>query len=293
METRAVGAEFKWGNFKNIDRRFASRMLSVLAMSAPNLRVALEQNLRYEFKDLELITEALTHKSYHHEHRSRSHNERLEFLGDTFVNLCVSDYLMRTSPGLSEGQLSKLRSQIISERGLSQVARKLGLGNFVLLGRGEELSGGRERESLLADTIEAVFAAVFLDAGFDVARRVLIEAFELGAETITNRQAKEIIKRDHKSRLQEMCQGLNLGTPVYRCLDTEGPDHLKAFTMGVYLQSAEIGQATATTKKLATQLAAEIVLKSCKTAKQLKSYLRNKGVAVNAKEEKSNEPCLL
>lgn len=259
-------------------------------MSTSKFWAALEQSLRYEFKNLELITEALTHKSYFHEQRTPTHNERLEFLGDTFVNLCVSDYLMQTSPSLSEGQLSKLRSQIISERGLAGIAKRIGVGEVVRLGRGEELSEARTRDSLLADTIEAIFGALFLDAGFDRAKEILIAAFDLAPKRISPRQAKEIIGRDHKSRLQEMCQGLELGTPAYRCLDTDGPDHLKSFTMGIYLQSAEISRATATTKKQATQLAAENVLKSCKTVKQLKAYLRNKGVINHhAQKEKPYE----
>lgn len=259
-------------------------------MTASNRYAALAQNLRYEFKNLELITEALTHKSYFHEHKSKAHNERLEFLGDTFVNFCVSDFLMSTSPGLSEGQLSKLRSQIISEKGLATVAKRLELGTFVMLGKGEERSGGRQRESLLADTLEAVLGALFLDAGFDTAKKVLIEVFLLDQQKINSKKAKEIIRRDHKSTLQEMCQGLDLGTPVYRCLEIIGPDHLKEFTMGVYLQDAEISRSTASTKKLATQLAAESVLKSCKSLKQLKSYLRNKGIKVtSSKKEISYE----
>ena len=252
----------------------------------------LEQSLGYEFRDAELIVEALTHKSHFHEQRSRSHNERLEFLGDTFVNFCISEHLTRTSPHLSEGQLSKLRSQIVSEKGLAEVARRLGLGEHVLLGKGEDLSGGRTRESLLADTLEALFAALYMDAGFEGAREVVIRSFNLPAQKLTTRRAKEMIKRDHKSRLQEMCQGLELGTPVYRCLDTLGPDHLKQFTMGVYLREREISRATASTKKLATQMAAEAVLKSSKNNKQLKAYLRNCGIAIGGavfKEDKTNE----
>lgn len=256
-------------------------------MSACTGRALLEQNLGYAFKNSERIVEALTHKSYFHEKQSKSHNERLEFLGDTFVNFCISEHLTTSSPHLSEGQLSKLRSQIVSEKGLSQVAKKLDLGEVVMLGRGEELSGGRTRESLLADTLEAVFAALYLDAGFEAARVILIKAFELDTQKMSTRKAKELIKRDHKSRLQELCQGLELGTPVYKCLETIGPDHLKAFTMGVYLKGAEISRATASTKKLATQLAAETVLKTCKTAKALKSFLRTKGITadVSVKEE--------
>jgi ribonuclease III len=253
-------------------------------------RETLEQRLGYEFKNSELIAEALTHKSHFHENRARSHNERLEFLGDTFVNFCVSEHLTRTSPHLSEGQLSKLRSQIVSEKGLSQVAKKLNLGSYILLGRGEELSGGRSRESLLADTLEALFAALYIDAGFESAREIIIKSFELHTQKMSARKAKEIIKRDHKSRLQEMCQSLDLGTPVYRCLDTLGPDHLKNFTMGVYLRGVEISRATSTTKKLATQLAAEMVLKMSKNSKQLKGYLRSQGVLIESVVKIKEEP---
>lgn len=262
-------------------------------MLSATARETLEQSLGYAFNDSELIVEALTHKSHFHEHRSRGHNERLEFLGDTFVNFCISEHLTRTSPHLSEGQLSKLRAQIVSEKGLCQVAKRLELGKHILLGRGEELSGGRDRESLLADTLEALFAALYIDAGFAAAREIVIKSFDLHLQKMSVRKAKELIKRDHKSRLQEMCQSLELGTPVYRCLDMLGPDHSKNFTMGVYLRGVEISRATALTKKLATQLAAELVLKNSKNTKQLRTYLRTQGVSFGStapnKEEKKYE----
>ncbi len=266
-------------------------------MSSVTDRETLEQRLGYAFKNTELIVEALTHKSHFHENRSRSHNERLEFLGDTFVNFCVSEHLSRTSPHLSEGQLSKLRAQIVSEKGLCEVAKRLNLGDHILLGRGEELSGGRIRESLLADTLEAIFAALYVDAGFDAAREIVIKSLDLGTQKMSARKAKEMIKRDHKSRLQEMCQGLKLGTPVYRCFDVIGPDHLKNFTMAVYLRGVEISRATAATKKLATQLAAELVLNASKNTRELKAYLRSRGVPVDLvkypKEENQNESRIL
>ena len=232
----------------------------------------------YKFSDSELIIEALTHKSHFHEKKSKSYNERLEFLGDTFLNFCISKYLMDEHPLFAEGELSKLRSQIVSEKALATVANRLFLGDYILLGRGEERSGGRKRDALLADTLEAVIAAVLKDAGFLEAQSVVLKLFKPELSILSSKKARDIIRRDYKSRLQELCQALEFGTPMYKCLETLGPDHSKSFCMGVYVHKVEVSRATANTKKLATQIAAEHVLKSYRTKRQLKTFFTNKGI---------------
>jgi ribonuclease III len=244
----------------------------------------LEQALGYKFKNTDLIVEALTHRSHYHEFGDSAHNERLEFLGDAVLDLCVTEMVMKLSPTTDEGHLSKLRSQLVSESSLARAARKLGLGAHVRLGRGEDLSRGREREALLADTFEAVIAAIYMDGSLDDVKAMIQHMYDLvitevmhNADWVTTSQ--RLITRDYKSRLQEYCQSAGLGAPTYQCLDSRGPDHVRRFTMALLIQSIEVSRAEGSTKKDATQKAAhQLLIDQQKTELTLETYLTQMGV---------------
>ena len=199
----------------------------------------LEQQLRHEFADEKLCETALTHKSWLNEasRSGRTDNERLEFLGDAVLNLVVSDTLMRRFPDRSEGDLSKARAVIVNESALAQAAEQLDLGQWIFLGRGEEQAGGRRRPSILADALEALVGAIYLDGGFsaaiDVARRVLAGAID---------DSERSVKLDFKSRLQERSQAMLQVTPHYLVVGQEGPDHDKTFSVSIALGDEEYGR---------------------------------------------------
>ena len=202
--------------------------------------------------DAELLTLALTHRSYAYENGGLEPNERLEFLGDAVLSLVVTDHLYRTHPDQPEGQLAKLRASVVNMHALARVARRLGLGEHILLGRGEELTDGRDKASILGDTTEALLGAVYLEHGVDIARAVvhrlfdplLIEAPLLGAGL------------DWKTSLQELTAAADLGVPDYR-VDEDGPDHSKEFTATVVVAGTDHGSGRGRTKKEAEQQAAE------------------------------------
>ncbi len=213
----------------------------------------LEQRLGYEFKDHDLFTMALTHRSYANENpkSGRKENERLEFLGDAVLDLIVGHMLMTRHPALKEGQLSVARSQVVSEAGLSTVARDLCLGEWLLLGKGEDLSGGRFKPSLLADAFEAVVAAVYLDGGFDAAWTLVERTLPAQIEGVSLTGFS-----DHKTRLQERAQALLKETPVYRVIGESGPDHAKVFEVACMIKNREWARASGRSKKGAEQAAA-------------------------------------
>jgi len=242
----------------------------------------LEERLNYKFKNTEFIIEALTHSSYQNEIKNEqcSHNERFEFLGDAVLNLLVTKKIMELSPKLSEGKLSKLRSKIISETSLVDAARRLKLGDYLLIGKGEEKSGGRNRTSLLADTLEAVLAAVFLDSGLEKAEEVLLGIFSDLFETADwKKKVHELLRKDYKSNLQEMCQSLSLTAPVYECVDVLGPEHDRNFKMSLKVNGVELKTALSKTKKEATQIAAqEFFEENNLTKKRIKEIFMEKGI---------------
>ena len=203
----------------------------------------------------ELLELALTHRSYAYEHGGLPTNERLEFLGDSVLGLVVTDELYRSHPDLPEGQLAKLRASVVNMRALADVARRLGptgLGTYVRLGRGEEVTGGRDKASILADTLEALLGAVYLQYGMDTAATVIHKLFDpLMAES-----ARRGAGLDWKTSLQELTADLGLGVPEYR-VGEEGPDHAKTFTATVALSGTVYGTGTGRTKKAAEQEAAE------------------------------------
>jgi ribonuclease-3 len=201
--------------------------------------------------DAALLRRALTHRSYAYENGGLPTNERLEFLGDAVLGLVVTDTLFRTHPDLPEGQLAKLRSAVVNARALAVVGRELGLGTHLLLGRGEETTGGRDKSSILADTVEAVIGAVYVDRGLDEASELVHRLFD----GLIEASARMGAGLDWKTSLQELTAATGLGVPEYHIHD-EGPDHEKFFTAVVRVGGEARGSGTGRSKKEAEQEAA-------------------------------------
>ncbi len=206
----------------------------------------------HDFADLSLIELALRHRSWCAENGGVESNERLEFLGDSVLGLVVTDRLFHAMPDAPEGILARLRAELVNWRTLSTVARAIDLGPFILLGRGEQSTGGADKASILADALEAVFGAIYLDAGLEAAREVILH---LLADTLALVETGEF--SDFKSRLQELAAALTVGPPAYVVSET-GPDHSKEFTAQVALQDGVVGSGTGRSKKEAEQAAAEM-----------------------------------
>ncbi len=222
---------------------------------------SLQSSLGYRFNALALLDEALTHSSLVNEQKkvSTQHNERLEFLGDAVLSLVMSEYLASTLPQSSEGTLSKLKAQVVSEASLAQVARRLGLGAHLKLGRGEARSKGQEKDSLLADALEAVLAAVHLDGGFEASRTVTRRIF---AEELTQiaAQQEQPGAGDYKTQFQEWCQKRHDTLPRYATVKETGPDHEKLFEVELSIQGEVVGVGSGRSKKEAEQRAARQAL---------------------------------
>jgi len=218
----------------------------------------LEKKLNYTFRDQTLLSEALSHSSYANEHRSAhlNSNERLEFLGDSVLGFVTAEYLFANHPDLPEGDLTRIRAALVCEQSLYEVAQKLGLGQHLKLGRGEEAGGGRERTSILADATEAVFAAVYLDGGIGEAS-ALIHRVLLDAE---REEVVEERRRDYKTALQELVQRQADQVLSYRMVGEQGPDHAKIFMAEVLLNGEPVGSGSGRSKKEAEQAAARSAL---------------------------------
>lgn len=214
----------------------------------------LEPIIGYRFKHPELLTEALCHSSYANEKRTINCNERLEFLGDSVLSIVVSNHLFRNCTNLPEGELTKIRASLVCEKSLFAWAKEIGLGDFLLLGHGEDQSGGRERPSILSDAFEAVIAAMFLDGGMDAVTpyilRFLPEHFDRPSDAFT----------DYKTVLQEVIQQNPEEHIEYVLVGADGPDHNKQFHMEVRLNSNVIGRGSGRSKKIAEQMAAKEAL---------------------------------
>jgi len=222
----------------------------------------LQNVLGYNFRKKDLLVEALTHKSYLNEQRvsekdpADQDNERLEFLGDAVLDLAISEHLLSLHPLSTEGDLSKMKARIVSEVTLARVARRLGVGQYLRLGRGEERTHGREKSSILADGLEAVIAAIYLDGGFETARTVLLKIFQ--EEIYHLDQRREDV--DYKTELQECCQRDFDVLPVYRVLRESGPDHQKLFEVKLTIKNDVFGIGRGRSKKEAEQQAAKQAL---------------------------------
>ncbi|HWM94938.1 MAG TPA: ribonuclease III [Thermoanaerobaculia bacterium] len=215
----------------------------------------LEKRLGYRFKRQDLLELALTHRSFANEQGVPEHYERLEFLGDAVLGLVTADWLYERHPELPEGELSKLKAQLVSRTSLANWAGRLELGPELKIGVGEERSGGRTKANLLADSMEAVFGAVYLDDGIDSARDVILPMLEDGEE-----EKARLLATDSKTRLQEVTQALGWSLPEYRVVGSAGPDHSKTFTVECWLEGKFAGRGEGPSKKIAEQKAASVSL---------------------------------
>jgi ribonuclease-3 len=213
------------------------------------------QKLDYTFKCPDLLAEAFRHSSYVNELGDGSvrDNERLEFLGDAVLDLAVSHILMEIFQESKEGDLSKFRASVVNERGLSQVAKELGLGEFLLLGKGEELSGGREKPSILANTVEALLGALYLDAGFTKTKEIIHKLFSPYIDQLDSGGGMD----DYKSLLQEFTQETFKSRPEYVLVDESGPAHAKNFRVAVRVDGDVVAEGLGRSKKEAEQKAAK------------------------------------
>lgn len=215
---------------------------------------SLEKKLGYSFRDRALLAEALNHSSYANEHRdSLGSNERLEFLGDSVLGFVSAEYLFQGHRDLPEGDLTRMRAALVCEQSLYEVARELDLGSYLKLGRGEEAGGGRKRQSILADAMEAVFAAVYLDGGIEPVRELIVRVL-LGQALA----AEE--RKDYKTTLQEVVQRRSGQVLTYHMISQSGPDHDKTFLFEVRLNGRTVGQGAGHSKKEAEQAAARSAL---------------------------------
>ncbi len=212
----------------------------------------LEKVLNYTFRDKNILREALTHKSYAAEFRHNKDNERLEFLGDSVLGLVVAAYLYKLLDAKEEGVLSKIKANLVSRRNLYFWGQNLKLGEYMFLGQGEIASGGRQRQSILSNAMEAVVGAVYLDGGFDAAKDLILKWLET--------QKIEADGGDYKSVLQEYLQKRGKGAPEYDVVSTVGPEHDKTFTVRVTLLGRELGRGKGHNKKAAQQAAAKEAL---------------------------------
>jgi ribonuclease-3 len=218
----------------------------------------LQERIEYRFADRNLLREALTHKSYSNEQVSGTvpHNERLEFLGDAVLDLAISDRTFRGFPDLPEGEMTRVRAEVVSEASLARVGRDLDLGAELRLGRGETRSGGRDKDSLLADACEALLGAIFLDGGFEAAQTVVERLF---AEAV-GEAVRRKVGVDHKTRLQELLQARFGRPPRYRLVEAAGPDHQRRYRVEVSCGNEVLGTGSGRSKKIAEQAAAREAL---------------------------------
>ncbi len=213
-----------------------------------------EERLGYQFNNRDLLIQAFVHRSFLNEHRRliKEHNERLEFLGDSILGLIIAEFLYQKLPNHPEGELSRLRSQLVEAGMCSHFANKLELAPFVLLGKGERMNDGRGRTTILADLIEALIAAIYLDGGFEVARQVFLGLFQNDIETAIREPGK-----NWKAKLQDWAQKNRQMTPIYKVVSETGPDHSKYFVVVAMIGEEALGQGEGLSKKIAEQAAAE------------------------------------
>ena len=215
----------------------------------------LEEKLGYRFRDIGLLEHAMTHSSYANEHRSEglTSNERLEFMGDSVLGMVVADDLFREHPDMPEGELTRTRAALVCEGSLYEVARSLGLGSYLRLGKGEDAGGGRQRTSILADATEAMLAAVYLDGGIEAVRPII-------RRLILDKEREKAVDRDYKTGLQELVQRRPGQAVSYRLVEETGPDHARVFVIEVSVGGKPVGVGRGRSKKEAEQMAAKAAL---------------------------------
>jgi len=216
------------------------------------------ESLGYVFRDKSLLEEALTHKSYYHENRetASSHNERLEFLGDAVIGLIIVEYLYLLEKQYPESVLAKVKSYLVSEMVLAEIAASLSLGKYLLLGKGEESTGGRDKKSILANALESLIGAVYLDSDYERTKSIVLDFFKGRIDSAI--QSGEFF--DYKTELQEKTQLLYGTLPEYRVIRQQGEEHKRVFTVAVYLNGKKLGIASGRRKKEAETLAAQKAL---------------------------------
>ncbi|MFW6280979.1 MAG: ribonuclease III [Halanaerobium sp.] len=220
--------------------------------------ISFEKAIDVEFENKKLLERALTHKSFPNENKTLAlkDNERLEFLGDSVLSLSVSTYIFKKFADFPEGELAKMRAVVVSAPILAEAAKKINLGDYLFLGKGEEMTGGRERDSILADAMEAIFGALYLDQGFIAAGEFVLKLLK---EDIINVAEGNHIQ-DYKTMLQEVIQQDGNLRPEYEVIDEEGPDHNKTFIVAVKIEDNSLGSGQGSSKKEAEQEAAKFAL---------------------------------
>lgn len=217
----------------------------------------LASKLSYSFTDIELLNVALTHSSFvKGENRANVHNERMEFLGDAVLELCVSEYLYKNYPKMNEGMMTRTRSRAVYEPALFEVAQRLDLGEYLLLSHGEENTGGREKPSILSDALEAVIGAIYLDGGMENARKFILSFVKVSIENAI----RSVSAKDYKTLLQEYVQRSHSGELEYTVIGINGPDHKRVFTMQINIGGVVYGFGEGGTKQEAGQNAAKATL---------------------------------
>ncbi|HBB64372.1 MAG: ribonuclease III, ribonuclease III [candidate division WS6 bacterium GW2011_GWC1_33_20] len=212
-----------------------------------------EKNISLEFKNKELLLLALTHRSYLNEHKDAvENNERLEFLGDAVLELIISNYLFKQYPDRPEGDLTSFRSALVRTDSLAQTARNLGVGKYLRLSKGEEDTGGREKDYLLANTFEAILGAIYLDQGYDISEKFVYKNLVPKLEEIVANR----LDIDSKTKIQEVSQSVYKTTPIYEVIEEKGPDHDKIFTVVVKINGKVIGKGVGGSKQKAEEQAA-------------------------------------
>ena len=212
----------------------------------------LEKCLDYQFKDKNLIIEALTHKSF----KKPYNNERLEFLGDAVLNLIVGEFLFKEFPKSNEGELSKIRASLVNETGFTRLANDIKLGDYIYISSAEERNKGRTKASILSDAFEAIMGAIYLESGLEVLKPIILDLLETSYETIN----LDVLFSDYKTALQEVTQAKFGSIPIYKIEGSYGPDHKKEFEVSIWIDDKSYGKAKGKSKKLAQQAVAKIAI---------------------------------
>ncbi|MGM0518667.1 MAG: ribonuclease III [Campylobacterota bacterium] len=220
----------------------------------------LEKCLGYQFKEKNLIIEALTHKSY----KKPYNNERLEFLGDAVLNLIVGEYLFLKFPKSNEGELSKIRASLVNETGFTKLANDINLGDYIFISTAEERNKGRTKASILSDAFEAIMGAIYLESGLNVLKPIILELLENSYDKIN----LDVLFSDYKTALQEITQAKFGSIPEYKIEGSYGPDHKKEFEISIWIDDINYGSAKGKSKKLAQQAVAKIAINKLKENKE-------------------------
>lgn len=216
----------------------------------------IEEVIGVSFNEPKLLKTALTHSSYANQHKDQEYNERFEFLGDAILQVCITQHLFLNYKEKSEGELTKIRSLIVCENSLYEIGKKLELGHFIRISRGEELTGGRERTSIIADAVEAIIAAIYLDKGLEFVKDFIIGHFD----EIIKKAINNDIVLDYKTKLQEELQKSGEVSIIYELLKYEGPPHRRKFFTSVLIEDRELGRGEGYSKKESEQYAAKAAL---------------------------------